>query len=273
MTSSLQRAALGLSVLAALACSSNEPSGPAATGRVVFQLATASAASSNGPAAADVVVTRGVDVVVIDQVQIVARKIRLRRADGSCPADPDQDDAPAAAVGSGEAQEEHGEEDEHECPTLKLGPLLLEPPLGEGATTSFVADVPAGTYTRLRLQIHKPRGSRDQAFLAAHPDFADVSIRVNGTFNGAPFSFDTDIEAEEEIQLNTPIEVIAAGTTAFTLFLDVRGWFLDSGGSALVNPIAPSAAVRHRIEHNIRHSFRVFRDNDHDGDDDDDGHH
>lgn len=259
---------VSLIALAAAGCSGGSTS-PTGTGRVVVQLATASSATSNGPAAADVVVTKGADNIVISQVQLVARKIRLRRSDATCTEDPDQDDAPASLLATGGKANDEGAEAEAEdedCPVLKLGPLLLEPPLTDGAVTTFSADVPVGTYTRLRIQIHKPKGDKDQAFLAAHPDFADVSIRVKGTFDGTPFTFDSPLTEEEEIVLPTPVEVTLAGTTAFTLFLDVRGWFLDSTGATLVNPSSP--LVRSQIEHNIRASFRAFRDEDHDGDDD-----
>jgi hypothetical protein len=259
-----------LVIVAALAVGcSGQATTPHGMGRVVFQLATTEAGSANGPAAADVVISKGTNVVVINQVQLVARKIRFRQETGSCAEDLDQDDAPAAS----ESDESH-DLDDADCPTLKLGPLLLDPPLTDGAETSFAAEVPVGTYTGIKLQIHRPRGSRDQAFLAAHPEFDGVSIRVKGTFNGAPFTFDTGIEEEEEIHLASPVVVTDAGTTAFTLFLDVRGWFLDQSGAALVDPTAPSSGIRSLIEHNIRSSFRAFEDADHDGheDDDHDGH-
>jgi hypothetical protein len=238
-------------------------------GRVVVQLATTQGGTSNGPAAAAVVISKGPNVVVINQVLLVARKIRFRLETGSCEEDLEHDDAPAAS----ESDDSHDLDDE-DCPTLKLGPLLLDPPLTDGAETSFTAEVPAGTYTAIKLQIHRPRGSRDQSFLAVHPELDGVSIRVKGTFNGAPFTFDTGIEEEEEIDLVDPVVVTDAATTAFTLFLDVRGWFLDPSGTALVDPIAPSSSIRSLIEHNIRSSFRAFEDADHDGheDDDHDGH-
>ncbi len=259
---------ISLVALVAAGCSGNGTA-PTGMGRVVVQIATSSSALNGGPAAADVVVTKGTDNIVISQVQIVARKIRLRRSDGTCTEDPNQEDAPAAVIGSGRANdgtEQEGANEDAECPVLKLGPLLLEPPLTDGAVTTFTADVPVGTYTRVRIQIHKPKGSKDVDFLAAHPDFADVSIRVKGTFDGTPFTFDSQLTEEEEIQLPSPVDVTTAGSTAFTLFLDVRGWFLDQTGAALVNP--SSAAMRSLIEHNIRSSFRAFRDEDHDGGDD-----
>jgi hypothetical protein len=254
---------------AAIGCSGGSTA-PEGMGRVAFQIATAGTGSSNGPAAADVVVSKGGNVIAIQQVQLVARKIRLSLVDAVCSEDEeeDEDDAPAASSTTGQAHDEQ-EDDDEDCPVLKLGPLLLEPPLNDGTETSFIAFVPTGTYDRLRLQIHKPRGSKDQAFLAEHPDFADVSIRVKGTFNGTPFTFDTDLTEEEQLAFSTPVEVTAEGTTAFTLLLDIRGWFLDQSGNALLSPLGPSDAIRGLIEHNIHSSFRAFRDDDHDGEDDD----
>ena len=261
-------AILAFAVLTACA---TEPSETRAMGRVTLQLATRGLGAAAAPAAADLVVTKGNDAIVISSVELVARKIRLEQEDASCDEFEDEDDAPSATpMGNDDddGAEADLDEDEEECPVLRLGALLLQPPLVDGPVTSFTADVPVGTYTELELQIHKPRGSKDQAFIAAHPDFADVSIRVIGTFNGIPFTFETSITEELEIEFSTPIVVTTAGTTAFTLLLDVRGWFLDATGSALVNPTNLSDAIRKRIENNIRHSFQAFEDEDHDGEDD-----
>lgn len=240
---------------AALACSGN-PAGPEGQGTVVFQLATTGTGATTAPSLA-VSVTRGNDVIVITHVQLVARKIKLEREDGSCPADIEDDS-----------------EDGDECPSLKLGPLLLDPPLDvEGADPSFTVDIPAGVYDELTLQIHKPAGSNDAAFIAANPDFDGVSIRVTGTFktgtlDPVPFTFTTDLTQVIEIELDNPLVVVADGETGLTLLLDVRGWFLDQGGGALLNPLSLSQQARSRIEQNIRQSFHAFEDDDQDGEED-----
>ncbi len=242
---------------AALAACSNGSTNPNADGHLRLQLATTGTGATAGPSLADVSVTRGSDEIVISDVQLVARKLKLERADGTCPT-PDLSD-----TGDGD------EEDSDECPNLKLGPLLLDPPLGTGAETSFTVDLPAGTYTELRLQIHKPsNNNKDAAFLAANPDFAGVSIKVTGTFNGTPFTFTTDITAEVETEFDHPVVVVADGTTSLTLLLDVRGWFLNQGGSALLSPLALTQQSRSQIEQNIRRSFHAFEDEDHDGEED-----
>lgn len=245
--------------LAGVGCSGADTTGPPGTGRVVFQLSTSPVAASGGPAAAaDVTVALGTDVIVISRVQLVARKIKLERLNGTCPT------PVVSEAESGESDTDSG--DTPECPNLRLGPLLLDPPLATGAQTSFSLDLPFGTYHKLELQIHKPTGkSSDAAFLAANPGFAGVSIQVNGTFNGTPFVFTTDLTTEVEVEFATPVEVKTAGTTSLTLQLNVRGWFLNQGGAGLVSPLALSQQGRQRVEQNIRSSFSAFEDENHDG--------
>lgn len=236
---------------AALACS-NDPAGPEGQGTVVFQLATTGTGATAGPSFS-VSVTRGADVIVIEDVQLVARKIMLEREDATC------------------AENEGEVEGDEECPSLKLGPVLLDPPVSEGAESEFTVDLPAGTYDELKIQIHKPTSTAaDQAFVLANPDFAAISIKVTGTRNGTPFTFTTDLTQVIEVEFDDPLEVVADEETGLTLLLDVRGWFLDQSGGALLNPLSLTQQDRSRIEQNIRQSFHAFDDDDHDGEDDSD---
>jgi len=140
--------------------------------------------------------------------------------------------------------------------------------VNEGADPTFTVDLPAGTYDELMLQIHKPTSNAaDAAFVAANPAFNGVSIRVNGTFNGTPFTFTTDLTEVVKIDLDEPVEVLADGEVGLTLLLDVGSWFLDQGGTALLDPAALSQQGRSRIEQNIRQSFHAFEDDDADGED------
>lgn len=242
---------------AALAACSNGSTDPNGTGTLRFQLATSGTGATSSPNAAAASITRGADVLEVTSVQLVARKIKLRRADGSCPT------ADLSDEGQGD------EADSPECPNLKLGPLLLDPPLTDGAANSFTVDLPAGTYSELRLQIHKPSNhTSDAAFLAANPGFDGISIKVTGTFDSEPFTFTTNITSEVEIEFAHPVAVTTGGTTSLTMLLDVNSWFLWQGGLALVSPLALDQQTRTQIEQNIRASFRAFRDQDHDGGED-----
>ncbi|MSR02747.1 MAG: hypothetical protein EXR94_08415 [Gemmatimonadetes bacterium] len=129
-------------------------------------------------------------------------------------------------------------------------------------------DLPEGIYKELKMQVHTPVGGTEGGgFLEAHPEFADISVKVTGTFNGAPFTFTTAVTAEVKIDLDTPVEVTAGKPAAMTLQIDLGTWFAGAAG-AILNPMAPSQQVRSQIEQNIRRSFHAFEDEDRDGDPD-----
>jgi len=230
----------------AVGCESS--TGPDGTGRVVLQLASGGNATAGLSGAS---LSSAVDELVITSVEIVARKIRLKMEDGACSDD-----------------EGEGEGEDMDCPSLWLDPLLLTPPVTEGAVTEFTIDIPEGIYDELKLQIHKPTGSqKDVIFLASNPDFADISVRVIGTWNGEPFEFTTSITAEVEVELEDPIEVADGVPVAITLLIDVQSWFAGSGG-ALLDPTSTSQQVLSQIDQNIRQSFKGFEDDDGDGEED-----
>lgn len=256
------RKQFGASVMLVFGLITGCATGPSSTGKVSFQLATAPANTSGSLLPQlSTTVTVGADVLVISQVQLVARKIEFERVEGSCA-------APTPSSGS-ESEGEQDDVESDDCPELRLGPLLLDPPLSDGAETTFSVDLPVGRYHEMKLKIHKPtESSGDAAFLALYPDFLGTSIRVTGTFNGLPFTFNTAITSVVEIEFDTPIDVTVDGTTNVTLMMDVRGWFLEAGGTALLNPGGPNSSARNRIEQNIRASFHAFHDQDSDGHED-----
>ena len=243
-------------VLAMTAAGCSDSTGPGERGEVVLQLATAGSGAAAAPGVMAAEITLGGDVLVITDVQLVARKLKLERDDGNCEADQNAES---------EADDSEAE-DEDECAALHVGPLLLDPPITPGAASAFTVDLPAGTYDAFQMQIHKPTGSADQAFLTAHPEFANASIIVTGTWNGVPFTFTTALTTVVEVELEEPVEVVADGTTELTLLLDVDSWFLAQGGLSLINPNGLSQQNRSLIEQNIRQSFKVFEDEDSDGD-------
>lgn len=225
---------LGASALLLVACSTE----PTPTGTVEVQLATT---PSGAPGvAANVSVVSGTDVIDISSVQMVARKFRLGTAAGSC----------AAAVGSGNSQ--------GNCSMMMLGPILVEPPLVDGTNeTFFLAEIPAGTYTRLLMQIHVPYAVTDRTFLQQYPSLYGASVRVTGTFNGTPFVYTAPITMELEIPLSEPLVLEMNSITALTMMMDVQGWFTNTDGS-LIDPATTDQALRSQIELNIRNSFQAF---------------
>ncbi len=237
--------------IAALAAGCGGATGPNGAGTVSLSLAT----GGTGTATPDVrpafslTQTKGSNTLVIQSVDIVLRKIELEAQDGTCPT-------------TGNPKEGDG------CEEFETGPVLLSLPLDGSVDQAVAVDAPAGTYDRLKFQIHAPTAdSADQAFLKANPDYDSVSIRVEGTYNGDPFTFTSHLDAEQEVELNPALVVGSSSTsTNVTLHVDVSTWFVAPDSSL----IDPSTATRGQPNHgivteNIEHSMHAFEDENHDG--------
>ena len=191
----------------------------------------------------DVVVGSGANSLTITKAQVVLGRIEVE---------------PGATTAACSGTETDG------CPELKLDPVLVDLPLDGTTKTDFGASVPAGTYRGVELKI-RPVSSSDPggaAFLAANPSFNNVSVHVEGTFNGQPFSYNSSLDAEIEMELNTPITLTSGSGSNFTLFIDVASWFKDSSGNAIDPTNSQNAST---IENQIKQSFKVFEDDDKNG--------
>jgi hypothetical protein len=204
------------------------------------------------------VIALGNDTIILRSVAIVLREVELER------------------VETVECDEIEGNDD---CEEFETGPMLLALPLGNTATEAVVSvDAPAGLYDELEFEVHKPEAPEDATFLAANPTFDGVSIRVTGTFSQAgsrsDFTFESDLNAEQEILLSPPLTVSEGQTTNVTLRVDVANWFLNAAGDALVNPASANKgqANENLVRDRIEASIDAFRDDDHDGHDDDEEH-
>jgi hypothetical protein len=201
--------------------------------------------------------TDGTNTLVISSVEMVVKEVEL---------EPEED---ASGCDDGESEDN--------CEEIESGPFLFDLPLTGGATSVITVEVVPGTYDEFEFKIHKPEDDDgDDTFLADHPDFEGVSIRVQGTWNGAAFIYETDLSAEQELELVPPLVVTDAGTSDITLFIDVGTWFRFSDG-LLIDPSTANegGANESTVENNIEQSFDTFEDDDHDGHDDncDDGDH
>ncbi len=250
------RAALLAAIAIIASGCSDAGNSPTTDPQVNFSLATRSAAAAPLAAAPSFVVaapesfTDGTNTLVLDQVDLVLREIELKKSDATTSCSESQGD--------------------DECEELEFGPVLLSLPLGTaGAERVFSVTVTPGTYSEVEFEIHSPSHDEDAAFVQANPAFAGVSVHVTGTYNGAPFDFVSNLEAEQEVHLATPL-VVAEGVAAdLTLFVNLDGWFRDAGG-ALVDPATAAAGQSNEnlVKENIKRAFEAFEDGDHDGDDD-----
>lgn len=146
---------------------------------------------------------------------------------------------------------------------IAAGPLLLDVK-GNALAGSLLelveAGVPAGTYDKLKLQVHR-------LSVAPSADFDDLihrgaSILLEGTIDGQPFTFSSALEAELEHEGEFEL---GATATNITLNLDPSTWFSAGDGSRLDPRVEGNRAA---IEDNIRRSFTAFEDDDEDGFDD-----
>jgi hypothetical protein len=242
--------------LGALGCS--EPP----LGHVAFQVTSrpsteASPAGSVSRAAGrdSAIVTLGGDTIVIRRADLVLRQIWLQPAEtGEC--DP--------------------EEEEH-CAELRNDPVVVGFPLADTAEHRFTSPARAGAYSGLQLDIYPPVRNRDSALVASHPEFAGISVRIEGRFMKASswhdFVATSDLTGIQELALERPLEVRAGDTTRVTLRLDLARIFLDPNGTRLEDPArgVGGRAHAHVVKDNIRTALHAFRDDGQNGLEDDSG--
>jgi len=213
---------------------------------------TPAPAFSRAPALDDTLVV-GTDTLIFTSVEVVLREIELKKAET---ADCDVEPEPAG------------------CEEIEVGPVLVDLPLVPGADSTFAIEAPAGTYTRIDFEVHKVSGDdpADAAFVQAHPEFDDLSIRVQGTFNGSAFTFETDLDVEQELDLVPALVVDETTTTNVTVRVDVSTWFRSVTG-ALIDPATANTGGSNEseVKDNIKDSFKAFEDEDRDGDELDEG--
>jgi hypothetical protein len=218
----------------------------------------ASATSPTG-ISADIVIGTGANSLKITKVEFVLAETQLSDA-GTCSIPPANDD---------------------NCDEMELDPLLVDLPLDATPPLKVLdALVPPGTYTRLQTALHAVTSGGEgeegaAAFLAAHPDWAGVSVRVVGVYtdaNSVPhdFTFISSVNAEIEIAFASAVTV-GDNTQNLTITVDVASWFKDVAG-AVIDPT--NSANTAAINANIQRSFGAFEDNDQDGvDDEQEGEH
>lgn len=245
-------------LFAATISACGDSSSPSSQSQVGFNLATKSAAAAVASAAALATVaapetyTDGSgNTLILNRVQVVMSEIELESATA-----PDGCNVVTPT--------------EHDCQKLEIGPLLVDLPLGTaGAVRNFSVAITPGSYDEVEFEIHKPESTDEAAFIAQNPDFDGVSIRAEGTYNGTPFIYTSDLDVEMEIDLAPPLTVIDGAATDLTLFVDLGTWFRDAGGT-LVDPASANKGQPNEgvVKENVKASLEAFEDEDRDGIDD-----
>ena len=251
----MRRKLLAIPLLVALAAcgdSSGPNGGGSALGNVAVSFATQSGAAGSQGAAAyapapmlDDTLISGNDTLILTSAQIVLREVELRRASvASC-----------------------AEEDA--CEKFATGPVLISLPLDDNVATAFEIPIDTGSYVEVEFEIHKVSGDdpADAAFIQANPAFDDISIRVEGSFNGRTFVFETDLNVKQELALSPAVVVDGtAATVNVTIKSAVNVWFRDATG-AVIDPATANKGEENEnlVKDNIKDSFEAFEDADRDG--------
>lgn len=191
----------------------------------------------------DITVGGGGNTLIITRAQLVLHEVELKLSTvATCSSTSDDD-----------------------CEQVELGPMLVNLPLDNGITTPITVALPTGTYREIEFDIRGPGDdSRDRAFVAANPTFADASVRVEGTFNGAAFVYASRVDQEIELELNPPLVVDAAGGNA-TIQVDISSWF--KSGATVISPATANVGQPNEslVRNNINASLKAIEDDDEDG--------
>ncbi len=199
----------------------------------------------------DTVTDNSGNTLIVTSAEVVLREIELKRLEtADCDVEPEPEG----------------------CEEFEVGPVLVDLPLSPGVRRQVAIDLDPGTYTRIDFEVHKVSGDEEDAvFVAAHPDFENLSIRVRGSFNGNDFEFTSDLDVEQEIQLipNLVVDADNPAATNVTIQVDVNTWFRNGSG-ALIDPATGNkgGANESEIKENIKVSFKAFEDEDEDGEED-----
>ena len=155
-----------------------------------------------------------------------------------------------------------------DCSDYFAGPLLVQLDLtGSGQVTPLTVNAPVGTFDLVSFDISVPDGGdpAQVTYLEANPDMTDVSIRIEGNYDGTDFSFALDLRGDQELSIVPPL-VVTESNTGFTitLALDIASWFFRPDGS-LIDPsticsVAVGCTDRSTIEQNIERSIQAYSD-------------
>ncbi|MEE8410578.1 MAG: hypothetical protein V3T05_13330, partial [Myxococcota bacterium] len=204
-------------------------------------ISSASGLTADVGASGEMVLDDGTSTLTISSAELVLRELEFERADHAEDCD------------SGSSDDS--------CEAFETGPLLVMLPLDGSVETQIEADVPVGSYDEIEFDIHKVSddSGAERDFLEAHPEIGRNSIRVLGDFNGIAFTFFSDLNEEQEIELLTPLNVVGGETVSVTLSVDIATWFVNGSGD-LINPSTANDGMPNEglVTNNIRSSIEGF---------------
>ena len=236
-------AALGL-LTAACGDSTGVDDGAGVT--VGFSLAASTDLSApallSGGADGEVVLTGANGTLTLTDVAFIVGEFKLEGESAVCGDGDEGDDDVVEDDDDGDEAE-----DDDDCEEFETELYFVELPLTGGITTVVSQEVPAGTYTGLKLEVEDNALDEDDddgaliADVIADIEAAgytewpeDASLVVAGTFTptgGAPRPFVAffDAEIKVELELDPPL-VIEGESGTIDIQIDPSAWFVDGDG-------------------------------------------
>lgn len=144
-----------------------------------------------------------------------------------------------------------------EIDEIASGPYLLDlsgASLDNGTVGKVLdAGFTPGTYSEIEMELHKP-DSTEKGVNASLSDMvaAGASMIVDGTIDGAAFTFTTSVNAQQKFQGT----IVLKDGSNLTLNIDPSSWFVFNG--TRLDP--RNSSNRSQIENNIQASFKAFKD-------------
>lgn len=151
---------------------------------------------------------------------------------------------------------------------IRISPVVIYFNTGGQVISVTAANLPSGTWNKIKLQIHKPEDTEpipDPEFREGTSGNQRYSFIIKGTYNGNAFVYKSRKRADIIINLSTPLTT-GNGSRNITLLVNPSLWFMNNG-----NVLDPTNSSNDDlIDDNLKNSFkRAFRDDDKDGRPDD----
>lgn len=148
---------------------------------------------------------------------------------------------------------------------FKTGPFVLFLNLTSGINEISSAIIPAGTYDKIKFEIHKLNNNET----VPDPEFADVngrySVIVKGRYLGNHFIYRSDKSAHQILNFPGDISITSDILSNITLLVKPYIWFIRN--DVYLDPRDPSNSndIDNNIKDNIRSNIKAFKDNDKNG--------
>ena len=151
---------------------------------------------------------------------------------------------------------------------IHISPVVIYFNTGGQVISVTAANLPAGTWNKIKLKIHKPEDTEsipDPEFREGTSGNQRYSFIIKGTYNGSAFVYKSRKSADIIISLPTPL-VTGGSQKNITVLVNPALWFMNNG-----NVLDPTNSGNDdMIDDNLKNSFkRAFRDDDKDGRSDD----